>query len=105
MSEKVSNVGSGAVETLGGAVCLLATLIVLLQALVIALANAGLDAGWSSLTVVVVVAVLGVILLRTGRSRPRRGTPRPAMAWANIRLHVLRHGCGLPQYFRTNPDI
>jgi hypothetical protein len=57
MSDKVSN---------AGAVCLLAALIVLLQALVIALANAGLGAGWSSLAVGVVVAVIGVILLRTG---------------------------------------
>jgi hypothetical protein len=66
MSEKLSNVGSGAVEILGGAICLLAALLVLLQALVIALANAGLGAGWSSLAVGVVVAILGVILLRTG---------------------------------------
>ena len=66
MSDKLSNVGNGAIEILGGAICLLAALMVLLQALVIALANAGLGAGWSSLLVGVVVAVLGVILLRTG---------------------------------------
>jgi hypothetical protein len=34
--------------------------------LVIALADAGLGAGWSSLLVGVIVAVLGVVLLRTG---------------------------------------
>ena len=51
---------------LGGAICLMAALMVLLQALVIALANAGLGAGWSSLLVGVIVAVLGVVLLRTG---------------------------------------
>ena len=39
---------------------------VLLQALVIALANAGLGAGWASLLVGVVVAGLGMVLLRTG---------------------------------------
>ena len=39
---------------------------VLLQALVIALAEAGLGAGWSSLLVGVIVAILGVVLLRTG---------------------------------------
>ncbi|TPM07369.1 MULTISPECIES: phage holin family protein [unclassified Mesorhizobium] len=66
ISENVSKAGRGAVEVIGGAVCLLASLMVLLQALVIALAKAGLGAGWSSLLVGVVVAVLGVILLRTG---------------------------------------
>ncbi|MER8474536.1 phage holin family protein [Mesorhizobium sp. M1163] len=68
MSEKVSKAGAGAVEVMGGAICLLAALMVLLQALVIALASAGLGAGWSSLLVGVVVAVLGVILLRSGKA-------------------------------------
>ncbi|MER8422090.1 phage holin family protein, partial [Mesorhizobium sp. M1329] len=68
MSEKVSKAGAGAVEVIGGAICLLAALMVLLQALVIALASAGLGAGWSSLLVGVVVAVLGVILLRSGKA-------------------------------------
>ncbi|MER8464805.1 phage holin family protein [Mesorhizobium sp. M1396] len=66
LSEKLTKAGSGAGEVLGGAICLLAALLVLLQALVIALTQAGLGAGWSSLLVGVVVAVLGVILLRTG---------------------------------------
>jgi len=66
MTEKVTKAGAGAVEVLGSAICLLAALMVLLQALVIALANAGLGAGWSSLLVGVLVAILGVVLLRTG---------------------------------------
>jgi hypothetical protein len=41
-------------------------LIILLQALVIALAKAGLGAGWASLLVGVATAVVGVILLKTG---------------------------------------
>ncbi|TKB96621.1 MAG: phage holin family protein, partial [Mesorhizobium sp.] len=60
ISEKLSRAGAGAVEVMGGVICLLAALMVLLQALVIALASAGLGAGWSSLLVGVVVAVLGV---------------------------------------------
>lgn len=64
ISEKASKAGAGAVEILGGAICLLAALLVLLQALVIALASAGLGAGWSSLLVGVIVALLGVTLLR-----------------------------------------
>ncbi|MER9210228.1 phage holin family protein, partial [Mesorhizobium sp. M0771] len=62
----LTKAGAGAAEVLGGAICLLAALLVLLQALIIALTRAGLGAGWSSLLVGVVVAVLGVILLRTG---------------------------------------
>ncbi|MER9328645.1 phage holin family protein [Mesorhizobium sp. M0488] len=68
LAEKASNAGAGAVEVLGGAICLIAALVVLLQALVIALASAGLGPGWSSLLVGVVVAGLGVILLRTGKA-------------------------------------
>lgn len=68
LGEKASNAGAGAVEVLGGAICLIAALVVLLQALVIALASAGLGPGWSSLLVGVVVAGLGVILLRTGKA-------------------------------------
>jgi hypothetical protein len=77
ISEKLGKVGAGAIQVLGGAVCLLAALMVLLQALVIALAEAGLGAGWSSLLVGVVVAILGVILLRSGTAsmNPAELTP------------------------------
>jgi hypothetical protein len=77
MTDKLRRLGAGAVEVLGGAICLLAALMVLLQALVIALANAGLGAGWSSLLVGVVVAVLGVFLLRSGAEtmKPSELTP------------------------------
>jgi hypothetical protein len=68
MSDKFKQAGAGAAEVLGGAICLLAALLVLLQALIVALTKAGLGAGWSSLLVGVVVAILGVILLRTGMS-------------------------------------
>lgn len=68
MSDKMSQIGVAAVEVLGGAICLIAALVVLLQALVIALAKAGLGEGWSSLLVGVVVALLGIVLLRSGRA-------------------------------------
>ncbi len=64
--EKMAKVGAGAAEVLGGAICLLAALLILLQALVIALANAGLGAGWSSLLVGLLVAGLGMFLLKNG---------------------------------------
>ncbi len=50
----------------GGAALGLAALLVLLQALVIALTNAGIPAGWSSLIVGVVVAVIGYVLVHKG---------------------------------------
>lgn len=68
LSEKLGKAGASAVEILGGAICLLAALLVLLQALVIALAETGLGGGWASLIVGVVVAILGVILLRAGKA-------------------------------------
>lgn len=66
LSEKMTKVGGLATEVLAGAICVLAGLMVLLQALVIALANAGLGAGWASLLVGLVVAGLGAMLIRNG---------------------------------------
>lgn len=66
LSEKMTKVGGLATEVLAGAICILAGLMVLLQALVIALANAGLGAGWASLLVGLVVAGLGAMLIRNG---------------------------------------
>jgi len=75
--EKAEQAGTGAAEVLGGAICLMAALLILLQALVIALANAGLGAGWSSLIVGLVVAALGAFLVRNGASnmKPSQLTP------------------------------
>ncbi|WEX07696.1 phage holin family protein [Chelativorans sp. AA-79] len=68
MSEKVGQVKNGLVEMIAGAICLLAALLVLLQALVVALAEMGLGTRWASLAVGVVVAIVGVILVRIGTS-------------------------------------
>ena len=64
-SEKVGQLVKGSSELAGGAICLLAALLVLLQALVIALSKV-MDAAWASLLVGVGVAILGVVLLRIG---------------------------------------
>jgi len=68
MSEKVEQFRNGAIEVIAGSICLLAALLVLLQALVVALAELGLGAGWASLLVGVVVAVIGAILVSRGTS-------------------------------------
>ena len=60
---------------LAGAICLLAALMVLLQAVVIGLTNAGLNPGWASLIVGVVVALVGIVLLKKGASDMSNLTP------------------------------
>jgi xanthine/uracil permease len=63
--EKVSLLGKAGGEIAGGAICLLAALMVLLQALSIALSKY-MDAAWASLLVGVVIALIGLVLVRAG---------------------------------------
>ena len=65
-SEKVTQVGVALGSIAGGAILALAALIVLLQALVIGLTEAGIPAGWASLIVGVVVAVVAYVLIHKG---------------------------------------
>ena len=61
--------GTANVEVLAGALCLFAALIILLQALVVALTRLGLSADWASLLVGIVIAVLGAVLIRRGTAQ------------------------------------
>jgi xanthine/uracil permease len=65
LSEKLHSAGKAVGEIAAGGVLLLAALLVLLQALVGALALL-IGAIWAALLVGVVVAVLGVVLVRAG---------------------------------------
>jgi Putative Actinobacterial Holin-X, holin superfamily III len=67
-SEKVTQVGVAVGSIAGGAILALAALIVLLQALILGLTEAGIPAGWASLIVGVVVAVIAYILIHKGTS-------------------------------------
>jgi hypothetical protein len=67
-SEKVTQVGVALGSIAGGAILALAALIVLLQALVIGIAEAGVPAGWASLIVGVIVAVIAYVLIHKGTS-------------------------------------
>jgi acyl-coenzyme A thioesterase PaaI-like protein len=67
-SEKVTQVGVALGSIAGGAILALAALIVLLQAVVIGLTHAGIPAGWASLIVGVVVAVIAYVLIHKGTS-------------------------------------
>jgi acyl-coenzyme A thioesterase PaaI-like protein len=67
-SEKVTQAGVAMGSIAGGAILALAALIVLLQAVVIGLSHAGIPAGWASLIVGVVVAVIAYVLIHKGTS-------------------------------------
>lgn len=65
VSEKVSTVGKAAADIAAGGLLMVAALLVLLQALVLALSKL-MDPIWASLLVGVVVAGVGYMLLRIG---------------------------------------
>jgi hypothetical protein len=66
ISDKVSQLQVGGGSLAAGGICLLVALIVLSQALVIALAHV-VGAGWSALIVGIVLAVIGAMLLAKGK--------------------------------------
>jgi hypothetical protein len=65
-SEKLSQAGIAMGAIAGGAILALAALIVLLQALVIALTEAGLPPGWSALIVGLIVALVAYLMIHKG---------------------------------------
>lgn len=64
-SEKIKRAGKAVTDLAAGALLLMAALLVLLQALVLALSKF-MDPTWASLLVGVVVAGVGYVLVRTG---------------------------------------
>lgn len=66
LSDKVRQVEMAGGSLAAGAILLLVALIVLAQALVVALSNL-MDPGWAALIVGVVLALIGVALLAKGR--------------------------------------
>ena len=69
----------------GGAILALAALIILLQALVIGLTEAGIPAGWSALIVGVVVAVIAYILIYKGTNDLKAGNLAPDRTMSSLR--------------------
>ena len=65
-SEKITQVGVAIGAIAGGAILALAALIVLLQTLVIGITEAGVPAGWASLIVGVIVAIIAYVLIHKG---------------------------------------
>lgn len=72
-------------EIAAGAMLLLAALIVLLQALIAGLVEAGLRAGWAALIVGIIVAVIGAILVKRGTSNMSPSELTPSRTAAQLR--------------------
>lgn len=73
VNESFSNLQTAGGSLAGAGICMLAALLILLQALIVALTNMGLGAGWSSLLVGLAVGIVGVVLLQYGRSLMKEG--------------------------------
>jgi hypothetical protein len=84
-SEKVTQVGVALGAIAGGAILALAALIVLLQALVIGIAEAGVPAGWASLIVGVIVAVIAYVLIHKGTSDLKASNLSPSRTMDSLK--------------------
>ena len=86
-SEKLGKLATAGGEIAGGAICLLAALLILLQALVIALSDY-IGPAWASLLVGVVVAIIGVVLVRAGAKMASAEGLKPERAARQIENDV-----------------
>jgi Putative Actinobacterial Holin-X, holin superfamily III len=84
-SEKVTQVAVAIGAIAGGAVLALAALIVLLQALVIAMTEAGVPAGWASLIVGAVVAIIAYALIHKGTKDLRGSNLAPSRTMESLK--------------------
>ncbi len=77
VSEKISQVGIGLGLVVGGAILLIPALVVLLQAAVGGLVEAGLAQPWAALAIGGACLIIGLILLMVGISSLRAGNLVP----------------------------
>jgi Putative Actinobacterial Holin-X, holin superfamily III len=84
-SEKISQVGVAIGSIAGGAILALAALIILLQALVIGITEAGVPAGWAALIVGVVVALIAYILIHKGTNDLKAGNLAPDRTMSSLK--------------------
>ena len=91
-SEKISQVGYAIGSIAGGGILALAALIVLLQALVIGITEAGVPAGWAALIVGVVVAAIAYGLIHKGTSDLKASNLAPTRTMDSIKrdAHVAK---------------
>ena len=84
-SEKITQVGVAIGAIAGGAILALAALIVLLQALVIGIAEAGVPPGWASLIVGVVVAIIAYVMIHKGTSDLKASNLAPDRTMSSLK--------------------
>ena len=84
-SEKITQVGVAIGAIAGGAILALAALIVLLQALVIGITEAGVPAGWASLIVGVVVAIIAYVLIHKGTNDLKASSLAPDRTMSSLK--------------------
>lgn len=91
-SEKISQVGYALGSIAAGGILALAALIVLLQALVIAMTAAGIPAGWSSLIVGAIVGAIAYGLIHKGTSDLKASNLAPSRTMDSIKrdAHVVK---------------
>jgi hypothetical protein len=87
MSDKVTQIEIGLGSIVAGAILLFAALLVLLQAVVIALTEI-VGPGWASLIVGVVVAAVGAVLLKKGMDQMKVSSLMPERTTNQLRQDV-----------------
>jgi hypothetical protein len=84
-SEKITQVGVAIGAIAAGAMLALAALIVLLQALVIGITEAGVPAGWAALIVGLVVAVIAYVLIHKGTNDLKASNLAPDRTMSSLK--------------------
>ncbi|MFO1172584.1 MAG: phage holin family protein [Hyphomicrobiaceae bacterium] len=89
LNEKAEHFETAIGSMVAGGVFLVAALVILLQALVVALANAGMDTGWSALLVGAVAAAVGAGLVLHGSGKTSL-TPRKSLRELRKTANMVR---------------
>lgn len=84
-SENMTQVAVAIGSIAGGAILALAALIVLLQALVIGITEAGVPAGWAALIVGVIVAVIAYVLIHKGTNDLKASSLAPDRTMGSLK--------------------
>jgi len=104
MAEKLGDLALGIGLSIGGAVLLIPALVILLQAAVSALIDAGLGATWATLLVGVAGLAVGGVLLSFGIARLRAGRPVPSRTIEQLERDVEVAKQQIKQQVRNDDD-
>lgn len=85
IDQNVKEAGAGLGMIVGGVVIMLVALNVLASALVVALTELGIDAGWSALIVGISLAVIAAILAKSGTGKLKTTSLAPTRTAKNVR--------------------